>query len=179
VALRIRATSPIYCGRCGKRRGLVHTCIVRRANGRTKVKAPRVMLASCPSCGKPYANPLTHVCPGRPAGDFKRRRAAAERSRKAEDIKRRKAETAGRRRARAGRPQHRYETCNDTSCPRLTCRAWKEGYLNGLDRGLTEGEATGRVAGYAEGHRDGHAEGHREGYKEGYRDGLAAAARTG
>jgi hypothetical protein len=62
MPLRIRATSPVYCGKCGKRRGLIHTCIIRRPNGRTRLKAPKVMLVSCPNCGKPYANPFTHVC---------------------------------------------------------------------------------------------------------------------
>jgi hypothetical protein len=142
VPIRIRATSPVYCGKCGKPRGLMHTCIVRRPNGRTKVKAPRVMLVSCSDCGKPYVNPLTHVCPGRPPGDFKRRQRAAERRRKAEDIKRRKAEAAERRQARASQPKHLYQTCNDTDCQRLGCRAYKEGYRNGFDDGQAAAAAT-------------------------------------
>jgi predicted metal-binding protein len=80
MALRIRVTSPVYCGKCGKRRGFAHVCIVRRPNGRTRLKTPGVMLASCPNCGKPYANPLTHVCASK-RGDFGRRKAEHEKAR--------------------------------------------------------------------------------------------------
>ena len=129
MALRIRATSPVYCGKCGKRRGLLHTCIVRRPSGRTTVKAPTVTLVRCGRCGAEYANPLTHVCPSK-RGDFARRRKAAERRARQAEIKRRKAAAAAR---RSSRPQHRYETCHDDNCQRITCRAFKEGYANGYE----------------------------------------------
>jgi hypothetical protein len=159
VPLRIRATSPIYCGRCGKRHGLMHTCIVRRPGGRTRLKAPAVQLATCTNCGKSYVNPLTHVCPSK-RGDFKRRKRAAERRRQRAETERRKAEAAERRkRSRTSQPQHRYETCKDDGCQRLACRAYKEGYANGFD--------DGRAAGYQAGHADG--------YAEGYADGAAKA----
>ena len=141
MPLRIRATSPVYCGKCGKPRGLLHTCIVRRPAGRTKIKAPRVMLVSCGSCGKPYVNPLSHVCPGRPAGDFKRRKTAAarrERKRKAEQLRRQRREETARRRAQGG-PQrstgHRYDTCRDPDCRRALCRAYREGVERGFEAG--------------------------------------------
>jgi hypothetical protein len=118
MPLRIRVTSPVYCGRCGKRRGLVHTCIVRRATGRTRVKAPSASLATCGRCGQTYANPLTHVCGSKP-GDFKRRKAAAAKRAKAAAPK-------------AARPQHDYRTCRDPECRRYGCTAYRDGYANGL-----------------------------------------------
>ncbi len=117
MPLRIRVTSPVYCGRCGKRRGLVHSCIVRRAAGRTRVKAPSASLATCPRCGREYANPFTHVCPSKP-GDFKRRQAAAAKRAKATAPK-------------PARPQHDYRTCRDPECRRYGCVAYRDGYANG------------------------------------------------
>jgi len=180
VPLKPRVTSPVYCGRCGKRRGLVHTCIVRRPG--TRLKAPRVQLATCSRCGQSYTNPLTHVCPSK-RGDFKRRKAAADRAarkRKAAEQRERRRAEAARRRAQGGpqrSQQHRYETCNDSNCQRATCRAHKEGYLNGLETGLEKGIEMGHAKGHSEGYKEGYRDGHREGSKEGYRDGLAAASR--
>lgn len=137
MSFKPRVTSPVYCGKCGKSRGLLHTCIVRRPNGRTKVKAPKATLAKCGSCGQSYANPLTHACPSRP-GDFERRKAAAEKRQRREKreqlARQRKAERA-RRRAQGGpqrRTGHRYDTCRDADCQRLPCRAYREG----IDRGM-------------------------------------------
>lgn len=138
MPLRIRATSPVYCGKCGKRRGLLHTCVVRRPNGRTRVKAPRVMLVSCPDCGKPYANPLTHTCASRP-GDFKRRKAAAERrerKRKADQLRERRREEQARRRAQGGpvpSQRHMPQTCRDQDCRRTACVAYRQGYEDGRE----------------------------------------------
>jgi hypothetical protein len=135
--VKIRATSPVYCGRCGQRRGLVHTCIVRRPRGRAKVKAPRVTLIKCGRCGQEYANPLTHVCPPK-RGDFRRRKAAAERAerkRKAAELRaRRKAEAARRRAAGGARPraQHNYATCREADCQRRDCRIYREGIERGM-----------------------------------------------
>jgi hypothetical protein len=146
MPLRIRATSPVYCGKCGKRRGPLHTCIVRRPSGRAKVKAPRVTLARCPRCGKDYASPLTHVCPSR-RGDFKRRKAAAERAarkRKAEQLRQQRKAEAARRRAQGGpskRTDHHYSACRDEDCRRLACRA----YRDGVDRGFEAGREAGRT----------------------------------
>ena len=138
VPLKPRVTSPVYCGRCGKRRGLLHTCIVRRASGRTRLKAPRVQLATCSRCGQSYTNPLTHVCPSK-RGDFKRRKAAADRAARkrkaAEQRARRHAETA-RRRAQGGpqrREGHNYASCRDADCQRRDCRIYREGIERGLD----------------------------------------------
>lgn len=138
VPLKPRVTSPVYCGRCGKRRGLVHTCIVRRARGKTKVKTPGLTLAKCGSCGQSYANPLTHVCPSR-RGDFKQRKAAAERAarkRKAAELRERRRAEAARRRARGGpqrREGHNYASCRDADCQRRDCRIYREGIERGMD----------------------------------------------
>jgi len=137
VPVKIRATSPVYCGRCGKPRGLMHTCIVRRPSGRTRIKAPAVELATCGRCGRSYANPLTHVCPSKP-GDFKRRKAAAERAerkQKATQLREQRRAEAARRRA-AGGPQrragHDYHSCRDAACNRALCRAYREGIERGF-----------------------------------------------
>ena len=129
MAIRIRATSPVYCGRCGKRRGLLHTCIVKRESGRTRVKAPKVMLASCPNCGKPYANPFTHVCTSR-RGDYRRRKATA-------------AKRATAARPKLQRPQHDYATCRDADCHRYACIAFRDGY----DRGSADAQAMAEARG--------------------------------
>jgi hypothetical protein len=130
MALRIRVTSPVYCGKCGRRRGPLHTCIVRGANGRTTLKAPKVMLASCPRCGKPYANPFTHVCISK-RGDYKRRKAAAARRAKAA-------------RPKLQRPQHDYATCRDPDCHRYGCVAFRDGY----DRGAADAAALAEARGF-------------------------------
>jgi hypothetical protein len=134
MALRIRVTSPVYCGKCGKRRGLAHVCMIRRPDGRTRLKAPKVMLASCPSCGKPYANPLTHVCASRP-GDFKRRKAAAAKRDKA---------AARAARPKLQRPAHDYATCRDEYCRRYACVAYRDGYANGAAAAEAIAEARSR-----------------------------------
>jgi hypothetical protein len=117
MPLRIRVASPVYCGKCGKRRGLAHVCMVRRASGRTRVKAPSVSLATCPRCGKPYANPFTHACTVKT--DFKRRSAAAAKRAKAAAPKHQA-------------PKHDYRTCRDTDCQRYACVAYRDGYDNGF-----------------------------------------------
>jgi hypothetical protein len=146
MPLRVRATSPVYCGRCGKPRGLVHTCIVRRAHGRTKIKSPDVSVFTCGRCGQSYTNPLTHDCPSKP-GDFKRRKAAAERAdrkRKADQLRQRRREESARRRAQ-GAPQrstqHRYDICRDPDCQRALCRAYREGVERGFEAGREAGKA--------------------------------------
>lgn len=130
MALRPRVTSPVYCGKCGKRRGLLHTCIVRRASGRTRLKAPSASLATCPRCGQSYANPFTHVCPSKP-GDFKRRKAAAAKRAKAAKPK-------------LQRPSHDYATCRDGDCQRHACRAYREGFDNGMATAAAQQEARSR-----------------------------------
>ncbi len=171
MAVKLRATSPVYCGRCGKRRGLVHTCIVRQPSGKTRVKSPAVF--KCPRCGQEYGNPLSHVCSPR-RGDFKRRKARAERAerqRKAAQLRaERRAERAAKPAGGGQRSGHDYRTCQDDDCQRMTCRVHKEGFASGYDTGHAKGEAVGHSLGYGEGSRDGH--------REGWRDGIAAAARA-
>jgi hypothetical protein len=138
MPLRLRATSPIYCGKCGKRRGLAHVCMVRRAGGRTQVKAPRITLATCPRCGREYANPFTHTCV-RGTGDLKRRKAAAERAerkRKAEQLRQARRAERARRQATGGpspSAQHRYQTCRDEDCQRRPCVAYRQGFEDGRE----------------------------------------------
>jgi hypothetical protein len=111
--------SVVTCGRCGKPRGLFHTCVTRigRRPGRTRIR----VRAECPMCGKPIGNPLQHTCTTRT--DFKRRQAAAS--------------------------SHRPSRCPDTDCPRPPCRAYREGYENGHEDGYGEGWGAGYAAGRA------------------------------
>lgn len=137
----------IKCGRCGKPRGLIHTCVTRmdrkRKPGKTKIK-PRVT-ATCRRCGRSYTNPLKHTCVIRT--DFKKRKAAAERQRRAAAKRKAAAERRRRKAPTAPRQQHDYRTCTDTDCRRYACVAWKEA--------LAEGHATGLRDGYEQGYEAG------------------------
>jgi hypothetical protein len=137
MALRPHVSSPVYCGKCGKRAWPLHTCMVRRANGKTRLKAPKITLVRCPGCGKDV-NPFTHTCRPR-AGDFKRRKAAherVERKRKAAEQRRARQAEAARRRAQGGpqrRPGHDYHSCREADCNRALCRAYREGIERGME----------------------------------------------
>lgn len=121
---------------------------------RQKVKTPakrkirqqaRRASVKCGTCGKRYANPLTHTCVVET--DFAKRKRAAERQAKAEAARLRKQEAADRRRAAAAarrakaassraaparRPAHDYRTCRDNDCARHACAAYKAGYEDGI-----------------------------------------------
>jgi hypothetical protein len=150
------------CGRCGKPRGLTHTCVTsmtrKSAPGRTRL-APRATV-TCGRCGKPRG--LAHTCTVR--SDFKQRKAAeqrrqvAERKRKAAAGKaeRRKAAAALRRgntvpaaRPRSG--QHDFRACRDAHCQRFACLTWKEAFREGYSNGYDKGYETGYDAGFAAG----------------------------
>jgi hypothetical protein len=83
----------IQCGRCGKPRGIRHTCIRRMDSKRrttpTKVR-PRLSV-NCGTCGKPRG--FRHTCTVQTDFKQRRRRQAAQ--------AKRDRETAGRRRRRA------------------------------------------------------------------------------
>ncbi|MGI5324070.1 hypothetical protein [Actinomadura nitritigenes] len=105
MAIKIQV---LNCGRCGKPRGLTHTCRTRmdskRKPGKTRLK-PRVKITTtCRTCGKPRG--LTHTC--RIQTDFKKRKAAAARreaaERKRRQAARRKATAAARRKATGRKP---------------------------------------------------------------------------
>lgn len=108
---------------------------------------------TCGTCGKRYANPLTHTCTVKT--DFKKRAAADKRRQAAEARRQRKRETAARRREAAkarrkaaadrrraaaaarrktpakrtgpAKPAHDYRTCRDPECRRHACVAYREG----------------------------------------------------
>jgi len=125
----------VTCGRCGKPRGLLHTCVTRigRRRGRTRIR----LRATCGRCGKRTGNPLRHVCTTRT--DFRRRRSAARRA--GQRAKRKAAAQRRRERARARRkaprpapkPRHDYQACRDMDCQRQACLAWREGVEAGLE----------------------------------------------
>jgi hypothetical protein len=83
---------------------LGHVCVVRNPRGRLKLK-PRASasLVTCGKCGKPYSNPLGHVCTN--AGDFKRRAAAA--GRRGEAVEKREKAAAARAKEVAARQARR------------------------------------------------------------------------
>jgi hypothetical protein len=143
--------SLVTCGRCGKPRGLFHTCVTRigRRRGRTRIR----IRATCGSCGRRMGNPLRHVCTTRT--DFKRRKARAKRAEQTarRRAKRKAAAAARRERARVRkrarsrrpspqpRPRHNYQSCSDDTCQRQACQAWRDGRLSGRDEGYDEGYA--------------------------------------
>jgi hypothetical protein len=118
----------VVCGRCGKPRGLAHTCFSNSTRKAT-VK-PKVTFGKCPTCKKTVANPLTHVCVVK--GGFKRAKAKGARQ-QAAARKKRQAE------------QHPYESCRDGKCKRPMCVAyrtgWHEGEASGFDSGFQAGLA--------------------------------------
>jgi hypothetical protein len=130
--------SLVTCGRCGKPRGLVHTCVARfgRRRGRTRIR----VRATCGRCGKRIGNPLRHACTTRT--DFRKRRAAAARAaatakrrakRKAAAAVRRERARARRKAPRAApKPRHDYQACAEPDCQRQACAAWREGVEEGL-----------------------------------------------
>lgn len=122
------------CGRCGKPRGLTHTCF-GKGKRKPSIK-PRLSWGKCPDCGKAYGpNRLLHVCTKRT--DFKKRKAEHEKRE--------------REKARQGRPRHDYTECSDGECKRVLCVAYK----SGRELGDTEGYARGWDHGYDRGVQDG------------------------
>lgn len=113
----------VVCGRCGKPRGLAHTCI----SNSTRKATPRLTagFGKCPRCRKPQGNPLTHTC--QPRSDFKRRKAAHERSQRAKARKKRQ------------KNDHDYQACTASDCPRSLCVAYKTGYVTGHRDGYETG----------------------------------------
>lgn len=141
----------ITCGRCGKPRGLRHVCVSSR-NRKATVKAG-VSFGQCPKCKKRISNPLTHTCA--PRSDYKRRRAAAEKQRRAGDRAQASSLAKVKRSRQPGRakPKHDYQTCRDGDCQRSGCVAYKTGY------------------------KAGHQAGYEQGYSYGFDNGQAAAGR--
>ena len=161
------------CGRCGKPRGLHHLC----TGSRKRRDRVRLSLSfTCPSCGKPTANLLTHTCSVR--SDFRKRKAAQKRAELAAERKRKRRAAAARRRARQkerkrtaterrrqlraeaaaarrkrersqshDRNRHEYAACTDEFCPNRQCRVYREG----IEAGRAQGQAEGFAEGYAEG----------------------------
>jgi hypothetical protein len=121
----------VVCGRCGKPRGLAHTCLT---GGKRKATIkPAVTFGTCPRCKKPQGNPLTHTCA--PRSDFKRRKAAHDKAQAAAARKKRRKST------------HDYQACTDNDCPRPLCVAFKTGHKTGQ----ADGYETGWQQGYDRG----------------------------
>lgn len=186
--------SLVTCGRCGKPRGVRHTCVTQATSKwrvtRTRLK-PRVSL-TCSKCGKPLGSPLTHTC--RVRTDWRGRAAQAERARrKAASAKRRAAERA---RRKAWQDKRR-------ALERERRKAWKDkqraAYQAKLDaaRKRSASQTHDRTrhephacadenchrypcriwreafeAGRLQGHEEGFAKGYTDGYGHGYPDGI-------
>ncbi|MGP0027917.1 MAG: hypothetical protein ACLPKE_31855 [Streptosporangiaceae bacterium] len=142
MGLRVRGA--IRCGRCGKPRGITHTCVARSGAQTRRHAVQSPVTWECGTCGKPRG--LAHTCA--PKSDFKARRrkqAAAEKrhKRKAAAARRaaRRRQAAAERRAREkarkpaarsrpSRPRgdsHEPGTCGDQDCPRFGCKAYWAG----------------------------------------------------
>jgi hypothetical protein len=179
------------CGRCGKPRGLTHTCIVRmdvnRKPGRTQL-APRLTVI-CGRCGKPRG--LTHTCITRT--DFAQRKAAAAR-RQAAQAKRRKAaerravlrarqrQAAARRRAAAAAKRKaaaEWRKAAKTAArptPAATTKPAHD-YRTCQDRECRRYACQAWKQALDEGHTSGLDDGYQLGYQAGFADGRAAATR--
>jgi hypothetical protein len=137
--MTLRPQLNVVCGRCGKPRGLTHTC----TSGGNRKATIRLAagLGKCPKCKKPQGNPLTHTC--RPGSDFKRRKAAYDKEQRAKARKKRQKNT------------HDYQACTDTDCPRPICVAFKTGYKTGHFDGFEQGFRIGWQQGYDRGFPEG------------------------
>lgn len=177
MALKIQV---FKCGRCGKARGLTHTCVTR-LNRRTKPGKTRLKpraTATCGTCGK--SRGLNHTC--HVTTDFKKRKAEAARRKAAEDRRRKQAkrkqagqqkqsqqasQQQGQQRKANGRPAHDPAICRGLGdCTRFACQAWAEGYQAGDEMGQQDG----RRAGWSEGHVGGYRQGFHLGYDKGRKD---------
>lgn len=125
MGLKLRGA--VRCGRCGKPRGIRHTCVIRagRRQRRHKVQSP--VTWECGTCHKQRG--LVHAC--RPRSDFrKRRRQQAAAERRARD---RARKASARSRPRQGRPRgdgHEPGTCGNRDCERYGCQAYFAGVEN-------------------------------------------------
>jgi len=153
MGLKLRGV--VRCGRCGKPRGITHTCVNGRGNRRTRVQSP--VQWECGNCRK--ARGLVHTCVTKT--DFRKRKRAAARKRATAERRRRRQLAAAKRKLRrqlaaADRrardkarkktaprsprprpPAHDYHTCGDGDCTKYGCEAFREG----IDVGREEGYA--------------------------------------
>jgi hypothetical protein len=150
MGLKLRGV--IRCGRCGKPRGVTHTCVTS-ATSKRRVRRHRVQSPvtwECAECGKRRG--LQHTCGNR--GDFKKRTrthatgrrrsarkkaAAAARQKRRErdariraDVRQRERakKSAGKTKPRSSRPRgdsHEPGTCGDRDCPRFGCKSYWAG----------------------------------------------------
>ena len=169
------------CGRCGKPRGLHHACAGGR-RGRDRI-GPRLSF-TCPSCGKPTANLLAHTCS--PRSDFRQRRAADARQRKAGERKRKRRAAAARKRTRIReRKREAAERRKRLRAEAAAARA-RSARSRSHDRDRHEyADCTDEHCGmrlcavYREGTEAGRAEGHGAGYADGYAAGMTGACQSG
>jgi len=125
--MTLRPQLNVVCGRCGKPRGLTHTC----TSGGTRKATIKLAagFGTCPTCKRPQGNPLTHTC--RPRSDFKHRKSAYERDQRAKARKKRR------------KNDHDYQACTDNDCARSLCVAFKTGYQTGSRDGYDLGYQLG------------------------------------
>ena len=122
----VKLRGVLRCGRCGKSRGLRHTCVTRFGKRTRRHKLQSPLAWECGRCRKRRG--VRHVCA--PRSDFKtRRRQQAAAERKARDKARKDAAKAARAAAGKTRESERHEpgTCGDRECPRFQCKAYWQG----------------------------------------------------
>lgn len=147
MGLKLRGA--VRCGRCGKPRGIRHTCVTRIGRRPRPHRVQSPVTWECPSCHKTRG--LRHTCGN--SGDFKARKRkaatderrskrAATRRRQADRRKQAAADRRARERARKKarkkrtsppRPRgesHEPGTCGDRDCPRYGCVAYWRGMEN-------------------------------------------------
>ena len=125
----------VVCSRCGKPRGLTHTCF---SNSTKKAAAkPVLSFGKCEKCKKPVGNPLTHTC--RPKSDFQKRHREHEKQEKQAAARKRQASA------------HDYQACSDKDCARPLCVAFKRGYQLGDAEAYDRGWQTGYDRGFPDG----------------------------
>lgn len=147
MGLKLRGA--LRCGRCGKPRGIVHTCVVSGKRRRRPHKLQSPVTWECGTCGKKRG--INHTCVVRT--DFKKRKRQQATRRRQEARRRKRRELAERRRERRRRataerrererqrrqqrrkeprPRQRGEshepgTCGNRDCPKFGCKAYWQG----------------------------------------------------
>lgn len=144
MGLKLRGA--VRCGRCGKPRGIRHTCVASFGKRTKSHRVQSPVTWECPHCRKPRG--VAHTCGN--SRDFRKRKrqaATAERrrKRKAATAKRtarrkqaqadRRARDKARKAAKAGKPRqsrprgdsHEPGTCGDRDCPKYGCKSYWAG----------------------------------------------------
>jgi hypothetical protein len=118
----------VKCGRCGKPRGLTHTCLSqRRAPAQAKLAPKARVTSKCGTCHKTMTNPLTHVCVTKRSAP---KRAAPKKAPAKKPPRVKVVRPAGPKKA-----AHSHSACKDEACQRQACVGYRDGYADGFEDG--------------------------------------------